>query len=45
MAAKKPTGLTPTVEQQPPVTFNPNPPAKTVAEALKNSQAQVNKAK
>jgi hypothetical protein len=45
MAEKKPIGVAPTTALQPPATINENPPAKTVAEALKNSQAQVDKAK
>jgi hypothetical protein len=43
--AKKTPGLTPTVQLQPAPTFNPNPPAATVAGALENNQAQVDKAK
>jgi hypothetical protein len=45
MAEKKPTGVAPTTALQPPVKINPNPPAATLAQALKNSQAQVDKAK
>jgi len=30
---------------QPRVTFNPNPPASSVEQALKNSQAQIDAAK
>ena len=43
--AKKPTGVAPTTQLQPPVKFNPNPPAATVAGALANAQTQVDKAK
>jgi hypothetical protein len=39
------TGETPSVKLQPSVKINENPPASSVAQALKNSQAQVDKAK
>jgi hypothetical protein len=45
MADKKPTGEVPTIALQPPVKIIENPPASSLGQALKNSAAQVDKAK
>jgi hypothetical protein len=43
--AKRPTGEVPSIALQPPAKVIPNEPASSVAQALKNSQAQVEQAK